>query len=159
MRGASGNNLKNIDVKFPLNGLCVVTGVSGAGKSSLIHQTLFPALARKKKANAKPTLPYESAIGDHHIDEVVLVDASPVGRSPRSNPVTYIKAFDDIRKTFADTIDAKTRNLTASHFSFNVDGGRCNHCKGEGHNVVDMQFLADVYVKCCLLYTSDAADE
>ena len=148
LRGASGNNLKNIDVKFPLNGLCVVTGVSGAGKSSLIHQTLFPALARKKKANAKPTLPYESAIGDHHIDEVVLVDASPVGRSPRSNPVTYIKAFDDIRKTFADTIDAKTRNLTASHFSFNVDGGRCNHCKGEGHNVVDMQFLADVYVKC-----------
>lgn len=148
LRGASGNNLKNINVKFPLNGLCVVTGISGAGKSSLVQQTLFPALARKKKANTKNALPYESVVGDHQIDEVVLVDASPVGRSPRSNPVTYIKAFDDIRKTFADTIDAKTRNLTASHFSFNVDGGRCNHCKGEGHNVVDMQFLADVYVKC-----------
>lgn len=148
LRGASGNNLKNVDVTFPLNCLCVVTGVSGAGKSSLVQQTLYPALARKKKTNVSNALSYDSVIGDHHIDEIVLVDASPVGRSPRSNPVTYIKAFDDIRKTFADTIDAKTRNLTASHFSFNVDGGRCNHCKGEGHTVVDMQFLADVYVKC-----------
>ena len=148
IKKASGNNLKNVDVKFPLNCLCVVTGVSGAGKSSLVQQTLFPALAIRKSTTAPKPLPFKDVIGDDQIDEVVLVDASPVGRSARSNPVTYVKAFDDIRKTFAETMDAKTRNLTASHFSFNVDGGRCEACKGEGHVVVDMQFLADVYVKC-----------
>lgn len=146
--GARGNNLQNQTVEFPLGLLCVVTGVSGAGKSTLVQETLFPALcARLRKAGPKPA-PHDDVFGAGQIDDCVLVDQSPVGRSPRSNPVTYMKAFDEIRTTFAETIDARTRNFHASHFSFNVEGGRCTTCEGDGFLAIDMQFLADVYMRC-----------
>lgn len=148
LKGARGNNLKNLEVEFPLGVLTVVTGVSGAGKSSLVDQTLYPALCRRKKKENIQSLPYDDVFGDGQIDDVVLVDQGPIGRSPRSNPVTYIKAFDEIRNVFAGTMQARTRNLTASHFSFNVQGGRCESCNGDGHIAIDMQFMADVYVKC-----------
>jgi excinuclease UvrABC ATPase subunit len=146
--GARGNNLKNITVEFPLNVLCLVTGVSGAGKSTLAQDTLYGALCRRKRKTSEPPLPYDDVVGCGQIDDVVLVDQSPIGRSPRSNPVTYIKAFDPIRAVFAETIEARTHNYTAGHFSFNVEGGRCTACQGEGHTRIDMQFLADVFMKC-----------
>src|SRR5690606_30255727 len=102
---------------------------------------------RKRKEADKP-YPYDDVFGDGQIDDVVLVDQSPIGRSPRSNPVTYIKAFDEIRQVFADTVEARTHNYTAGHFSFNVEGGRCDACEGDGYIEIDMQFLADVYMKC-----------
>ncbi len=148
LKGATGNNLKNITVEFPLGVLCLVTGVSGAGKSTLVQDTLYGAVCRRKRKDATKPLPYTDIVGDGQIDDVVLVDQSPIGRSPRSNPVTYIKAFDQIRAVFADTLEARTHNYTAGHFSFNVDGGRCSVCKGEGQLEIDMQFLADVYMKC-----------
>ncbi|MGL6226641.1 MAG: excinuclease ABC subunit UvrA [Thermoguttaceae bacterium] len=147
--GASGRNLKGIDVKFPMGLLCLITGVSGTGKSTLIQETLYPALSRRLgKENAPLPLPYTQILGTGQIDDVVMVDQGSIGRSPRSNPVTYLKIFDEIRAVFAETLDAKTRNFGAGHFSFNVDGGRCNTCKGEGYIGIDMQFLADMYVKC-----------
>ena len=146
--GACGNNLKNIQVEFPLGCLCVVTGVSGAGKSSLVRQTLYPALCDRKQKTVEDTLPYGDIFGDGHVDEVVLVDSSPIGRTARSNPVTYVKAFDDIRRTFAETVDAKTRNIKMGQFSFNVSGGRCDKCEGAGELVIDMQFLGDLSVVC-----------
>jgi excinuclease ABC subunit A len=146
--GARGNNLKNIDAELPLGVLCVVTGVSGAGKSTLVQDTLYPALCRRLRKDAAKPLAHDDVLGDGQIEDVILVDQSPIGRSPRSNPVTYIKAFDAIRAVFADTIDARTNNFTASHFSFNVDGGRCNQCQGDGYLEIDMQFLADVFMKC-----------
>jgi excinuclease ABC subunit A len=146
--GARGHNLQNLTVEFPLGLLCVVSGVSGAGKSSLVQETLYGAVCRRKQKDCDKPLPYDDVIGDGQIDDVILVDQSPVGRSPRSNPVTYIKAFDEIRKVFAETVEAKTRNYTAGHFSFNVDGGRCETCAGEGYIQVEMQFLADVFMKC-----------
>lgn len=146
--GASGNNLKEIDVAFPLGCLCVVSGVSGSGKSSLVHQTLFPALLRQRSEQSVESLPYQALQGDQPINEVIMIDQSPIGRSPRSNPITYVKAFDEIRKLFAEQMSAKTRNLTAGHFSFNVAKGRCEKCEGDGYRSIDMQFLADVYVKC-----------
>ncbi len=146
--GARGNNLKNVTAEFPLGTLCLVTGVSGAGKSSLVQDTLYPALCRRKRKDAPKPLPFDDVLGDGQIDDVTLVDQSPVGKSPRSNPVTYIKAFDAIRAVFAETIEARTHNYTASHFSFNVDGGRCSACQGDGFVQIDMQFLADVYMKC-----------
>jgi excinuclease ABC subunit A len=146
--GARGNNLKQISVDFPLGVLCVVSGVSGAGKSTLVQDTLYPALcSRKRKDEGKP-LPFDDVLGDGQIDDLILVDQSPIGRSPRSNPVTYIKAFDAIRAVFAETLEARTHNYTAGHFSFNVDGGRCSACEGDGFVHIDMQFLADVYMKC-----------
>jgi len=148
LTGARGNNLKNITVDFPLGVLCLVTGVSGAGKSTLVQDTLYGALCRRKRKDAPKPHPFDDVFGDGQIDDVVLVDQSPIGRSPRSNPVTYIKAFDQIRAVFADTIEARTHNYKASHFSFNVDGGRCEACKGEGYVEIDMQFLPDVYMKC-----------
>ena len=148
LRGARGNNLQNIDVDFPLGTLCLVTGVSGAGKSTLIQQTLYPALCRKKKKNAPLPHPFDNVTGETRIEDILLVDQNPIGRSARSNPVTYIKAFDAIRNVFANTAAAKTRNYTPGHFSFNVDGGRCDVCKGDGTVAIDMQFLADV-VKVC----------
>ncbi len=148
LSGARGNNLKNVTVEFPLGILCVVSGVSGAGKSTLVQDTLYPALCRRMRKDAAKPLDYDDVFGDGQLDEVVLVDQSPIGRSPRSNPVTYIKAFDEIRAVFADTVEARTRNFTAGHFSFNVDGGRCSKCHGDGHIQIDMQFLADVYMKC-----------
>jgi len=148
LSGARGNNLKNLTVEFPLGVLCLVTGVSGSGKSTLVQDTLYPALCRRLRKDAPKPYPYDDVIGDGQIDDVILVDQNPIGRSPRSNPVTYLKAFDEIRAVFADTIDARTRNLTASHFSFNVDGGRCQMCQGDGYLQIDMQFLADVYMRC-----------
>lgn len=148
LRGAEGNNLNKITVEFPLGVLCVVTGVSGAGKSTLVHDTLYGALCRRKRKEGPKPFPYEDVYGDGQLDEVVLVDQSPIGRSPRSNPVTYIKAFDPIRSVFAQTIEARTHNYTAGHFSFNVEGGRCETCHGDGFLQIDMQFLADVFMKC-----------
>ncbi|MCA9214170.1 MAG: excinuclease ABC subunit UvrA [Planctomycetales bacterium] len=149
LRGARGNNLKNLTVSFPLGLMCLVTGVSGAGKSSLVRKTLYPALCRRKRRESEvEALSYDDVIGDGQVDDVILIDQSPIGKSPRSNPVTYIKAFDAIRNVFAETIEARTHNYGASHFSFNVDGGRCTACKGDGFVQIDMQFLADVYMKC-----------
>lgn len=148
LTGACGNNLKNIDVEFPLGCLCVVTGVSGAGKSSLVQQTLYGALCKRKEKSCDPPLPYNDVFGDSQVDEIVLVDQEPIGRSARSNPVTYVKAFDDIRRTYADTVDAKTHNIKVGQFSFNVGGGRCDKCEGAGQLTIDMQFMSDVYIKC-----------
>ncbi|MCL2117536.1 MAG: excinuclease ABC subunit UvrA [Planctomycetaceae bacterium] len=149
LTGATGHNLKNLSVRFPLGLLCVVTGVSGSGKSTLIQETLYPALCKKLgHENAKKGLPCDQMLGTGQLDDVILVDQSPIGRSPRSNPVTYLKIFDEIRNVFADTVDAKTHNFTAGYFSFNVDGGRCNVCQGDGVIVIDMQFMADMYMKC-----------
>lgn len=150
--GARGNNLKNVTAEFPLGLICAVTGVSGAGKSSLVHETLYPALAERLfKANGKadePALPYDDLLGTGQLEDVVMVDRSPVARSPRSNPVTYVKAFDPIRNVFAEQTEASLKGLSASHFSFNVEGGRCERCGGAGQIEVDMQFLADVYMTC-----------
>jgi excinuclease ABC subunit A len=148
LKGARGNNLQNLTVEFPLGVLCVVTGVSGSGKSTLVEDTLYPALCRRMRKSAPKPLPYDDVFGDGQLDDVVLVDQSPIGRSPRSNPVTYIKAFDEIRAVFAETLEARTHNYTTSHFSFNSSEGRCPVCEGDGHLQVDMQFLADVYMPC-----------
>ncbi len=150
--GARSNNLKSITVEFPLGLFVAVTGVSGAGKSTLVEQTLYPALAtRLHKSNGKgDQSPGEcdDLLGSGQLEDVVLIDQSPVARSPRSNPVTYVKAFDPIRSVFAEQPEASLRGLSASHFSFNVEGGRCERCGGAGQIEVDMQFLADVYMTC-----------
>ncbi|HEV3024853.1 MAG TPA: excinuclease ABC subunit UvrA, partial [Pirellulales bacterium] len=148
LAGARGNNLRNVTVEFPLGLLCLVTGVSGSGKSSLVEDTLYPALCRRLRKEAPKPCDYDDVYGDGQINDVVMVDQAPVGRSPRSNPVTYIKAFDEIRAVFAETVEARTHNYTAGHFSFNVAGGRCEACQGDGSIEIDMQFLADVYMKC-----------
>jgi len=148
LAGARGNNLKDLTVEFPLGLLCVVTGVSGSGKSTLVQDTLYPALCRRLRKEAPKPCEYDDVFGDGQIDDVIMVDQSPIGRSPRSNPVTYLKAFDEIRAVFAETVEARTRGYTASHFSFNAEEGRCGACGGEGHIAIDMQFLADVYMKC-----------
>jgi len=148
LRGARGNNLKNATAEFPLGVFCLVSGVSGSGKSTLVEDTLYRAICRRKHKDAPKPCPYDDVFGDGQIDDVVLVDQSPIGRSPRSNPVTYIKAFDAVRAVFADTVSARTHNYGAGHFSFNVDGGRCSACRGDGFIEIDMQFLADVYMKC-----------
>jgi len=148
LAGARGNNLKNVTVEFPLGVLCVVTGVSGSGKSTLVEDTLYPALCRRLRKDAPKPYDCDDVFGDGQINDVVMVDQSPIGRSPRSNPVTYLKAFDEIRAVFAETVEARTHNYTASHFSFNVEGGRCTACEGDGYIEIDMQFLADVYMKC-----------
>lgn len=148
LTGARGHNLKNLTVDFPLGVLCLVTGVSGAGKSSLIEETLYPALCRRKEKPSPKPLPFDDVIGDGQIEDVILVDQSPVGRSPRSNPVTYVRAFDLIRDVFAQTTEARTRNFGAPHFSFNCPEGQCRECQGAGYIQIDMQFLADVFMKC-----------
>jgi len=145
--GASLHNLKNVDLMIPLHTLAVVTGVSGSGKSTLVHDVLYRALTAKKN-NASEKEFCDRLEGDHLIKEVVIVDQSPIGRTPRSNPATYMKAFDAIREVFADTPDAKRRGYTAGHFSFNVPGGRCETCQGDGTVTVEMQFLADVELIC-----------
>jgi len=148
LRGARGNNLKAIDVSFPLGVLCVVTGPSGAGKSTLVEETLFPALAHQLTGEPATAFPHDgvSTVGD--LSGVVFLDHSPLLRSARSNPVTYLKAFDEIRKTFAATHDAKLRNYDSGRFSFNVDKGRCDACQGNGFLTIDMQFLPDVMIRC-----------
>ncbi len=146
--GARGNNLKNITVEFPLHVLCLVTGVSGSGKSTLVQDTLYPALCRSLSKSAPKPHPYDSLVGAGHIEDVILVDQSPIGRTPRSNPVTYLKIFDEIRKLFAETPEARIRGFGPGHFSGNVEAGRCPTCQGEGSIQVPMQFLADVYVTC-----------
>jgi len=148
LSGAQGHNLRDVTVEFPLGVLCVVTGVSGSGKSTLIEDTLYPALRRRLRRDAPKPLEFRDVLGDGQLEDCQLVDQSPIGRSPRSNPVTYVKAFDEIRAAFAATGDAKLRNYTASHFSFNSADGRCATCEGDGYLAVDMQFLADVYMKC-----------
>jgi excinuclease ABC subunit A len=146
--GASEHNLKNIDVAIPLNALTCVTGVSGSGKSTLVHDVLYAALKRAKGGTERHVGAFRSLEGTELVTDVVLIDQSPIGRTPRSNPVTYLKAFDPIRELFAATKDARARGLTATHFSFNVPGGRCEACQGEGEVRVEMQFLADVFVPC-----------
>jgi excinuclease ABC subunit A len=148
LSGARGHNLKEIDVEFPLGVLCVVSGVSGSGKSTLVEETLYPALCRRLRNEFLPVEPFRELAGTRPIDDVVLVDQSPIGRSPRSNPVTYLKAFDEIRKAFAATHEARLRNYKPSQFSFNLEGGRCNACEGNGYQRVDMQFLADIMIRC-----------
>ena len=146
--GAREHNLKDIDVEIPLNTLTVVTGVSGSGKSTLVHDVLYAAMKRAKGDWDRKVGAHRRLEGHEFVSDVVLVDQAPIGRTPRSNPVTYLKAFDPIRELFAATKDAKSRGLTASHFSFNVPGGRCEACQGEGEVRVEMQFLADVFVPC-----------
>ena len=148
LTGASGHNLKNVDVDFPLGVLCVVTGVSGSGKSTLIHDTLYAAIAQRKMGQNVKALPFDAIKGLSQIDDCVLVDQSPISRSARSCPVTYVKAFDPIRKVFAESIEARTRNFGPGHFSFNSDKGQCRECEGAGVLEIDMQFLADVTMRC-----------
>jgi excinuclease ABC subunit A len=148
IRGASGHNLRNIDVEFPLGLFICVTGVSGSGKSSLINQTLHPALARKYHNSGKSPLPYREIKGMEHIDKVIEVNQSPIGKTPRSNPATYTGVFTDIRKLFEQTTEAKIRGFDAGRFSFNVKGGRCEGCEGAGMKTIEMNFLPDVYIHC-----------
>jgi excinuclease ABC subunit A len=148
LRGATEHNLKDVDIDVPLNALTCVTGVSGSGKSTLVHDVLYAAIKRAKGDWDRRVGSFRELQGLEFITDVVLVDQAPIGRTPRSNPVTYLKAFDPIRELFALTKDAKSRGLTASHFSFNVPGGRCEACQGEGEVRVEMQFLADVFVPC-----------
>ena len=148
LKGAAEHNLKDIDVDIPLNALTCVTGVSGSGKSTLVHDVLYAAIKRAKGDWDRRVGSFRELHGLEYITNVVLVDQTPIGRTPRSNPVTYLKAFDPIRELFALTKDARSRGLTASHFSFNVPGGRCEACQGEGEVRVEMQFLADVFVPC-----------
>jgi excinuclease ABC subunit A len=146
--GATEHNLKGVDIEIPLNTLTCVTGVSGSGKSTLVHDVLYAAVKRAKGDWDRKVGAHQRLEGHEFVSDVVLVDQTPIGRTPRSNPVTYLKAFDPIRELFAATKDAKSRGLTASHFSFNVPGGRCEACQGEGEVRVEMQFLADVFVPC-----------
>jgi len=147
--GARQNNLKNIDAEFPLDVFCVVSGVSGSGKTTLVKQILYPALRKLKGEFTEKAGFHKNLEGDvDYISQVELIDQNPIGRSSRSNPVTYIKAYDEIRDLFAKQPLSKMRGFQPKHFSFNVDGGRCDTCKGEGEQIVEMQFLADVHLTC-----------
>lgn len=148
LKGASGNNLKNVDVTFPLGKFIVVTGVSGSGKSTLINETLYPILSRHAFNSRMTPMPYKTVKGLEHIDKVIEIDQSPIGRTPRSNPATYCGFFTDIRTLFASVPEAKIRGYNAGRFSFNVKSGRCDVCEGGGMRVIEMNFLPDVYVPC-----------
>jgi excinuclease ABC subunit A len=149
VEGARQNNLKNITVEFPLNLLCVISGVSGSGKTTLIKQVLYPALQKLKGEFADKVGFHKAITGDvDYISQIEMIDQNPIGKSSRSNPITYIKAYDEIRDLYAKQPLSKLRGFQPKHFSFNVDGGRCDACKGEGEQVVEMQFLADVHLTC-----------
>ena len=148
IHGARGNNLKNVDVEFPLGKLIVVTGVSGSGKSTLVNETLQPILSQHFYRSLKKPMPYDSIEGIDLIDKVVNVDQSPIGRTPRSNPATYTGVFADIRTLFVGLPEAKIRGYKPARFSFNVNGGRCDECKGNGYKTIEMNFLPNVYVPC-----------
>ena len=148
IRGARGNNLKGVDVEFPLGKFVCVTGVSGSGKSTLVNETLRPILSRELYRSLDRPLEYDSVEGIENIDKLVVVDQSPIGRTPRSNPATYSGVFADIRKLFELTPDAQVRGFKAGRFSFNVKGGRCEECRGAGVQTIEMNFLPDVYVRC-----------
>ena len=148
LKGTTGHNLKNVDLKLPLGKFICVTGVSGSGKSSLINETLYPILSKHFYRSKQEPLPYESISGLEHIDKVIDVDQSPIGRTPRSNPATYTGVFSDIRSLFTQTREAKIRGYKPGRFSFNVKGGRCETCQGAGVQTIEMNFLPDVYVVC-----------
>mgnify|MGYP001627961798 FL=1 len=148
LKGANGNNLKNVNLEIPLGTMVCVTGVSGSGKSSLIHETLYPLLNRKFYNSKKEPLPYKSITGLEHLDKVIEVDQSPIGRTPRSNPATYTGVFTDIRALFTDLPESKIRGYKPGRFSFNVKGGRCEDCEGGGMKLIEMDFLPDVHIPC-----------
>ena len=148
IKGAKGHNLKNVDLKLPLGVMVCVTGVSGSGKSTLINETLSPILSQKFYRSVKEPLPYDSIEGLEKLDKIIQIDQAPIGRTPRSNPATYTKVFDEIRKLFGELPESKIRNYKAGRFSFNVKGGRCEACKGAGVRVIEMNFLPDVSVMC-----------
>ena len=148
LSGCTGNNLKNVTIEIPLGEMVCVTGVSGSGKSSLINQTLYPILSQKFYRSKQQPLPYEKIEGVEHIDKVINVDQSPIGRTPRSNPATYTNVFNDIRELFAQLPEAKIRGWKSGRFSFNAKGGRCEECAGNGYKTIQMHFMPDVYVPC-----------
>ena len=148
LRGCTGNNLKNVSVSFPLGKMILITGVSGSGKSTLINETLQPILSQHFYRSEKNPLPYDSIEGIEYIDKVVSIDQSPIGRTPRSNPATYTGVFSDIRSLFINLPEAKIRGYKPGRFSFNVAGGRCETCNGNGYRTIEMNFLPDVYVPC-----------
>jgi len=148
LKGATGHNLKNVNLKIPLGTITCVTGVSGSGKSSLINQTLYPLLLAEIYNGVRKPLPYKSIHGLEHLDKVIEIDQSPIGRTPRSNPATYTKVFDEIRTLFSSLPEAQIRGYKPGRFSFNVAGGRCETCKGGGMKLIEMNFLPDVYVEC-----------
>jgi excinuclease ABC subunit A len=149
VKSASENNLRNLNVKFPLDVMTVVTGVSGSGKSTLVRKILYPAFTKQLGGYGEQTGKFEGLKGDYaHIKSVEFVDQNPIGKSSRSNPVTYVKAYDEIRALYADQQVSKMRGFKPSNFSFNVEGGRCDVCEGEGEVIVEMQFMADVHLLC-----------
>jgi excinuclease ABC subunit A len=148
INGARGNNLKNVDVEFPLNKLVCVSGVSGSGKSTLVNETLQPILSQHFYRSLQDPLPYDSVSGIEHVDKVINVDQTPIGRTPRSNPATYTDLFTDIRNLFISLPESKMRGYKIGRFSFNVKGGRCENCGGNGYRAIEMNFLPDVLVPC-----------
>ena len=162
VRGARENNLQNVDVEIPLGVFVCVTGVSGSGKSSLVNQILLPSLMQKIYGSKMPPGLHKKVEGTDHIDKVIAIDQSPIGRTPRSNPATYTGVFDHVRKLFAQTNEAKVRGYLPGRFSFNVKGGRCEACSGDGTIKIEMHFLPDVYVPCELCagnrYNRDTLD-
>ena len=148
LKGANGNNLKNVNIKIPLGTFCCVTGVSGSGKSTLINETLYPILRQHFYKSIKRPMEYKSIKGLEHVDKVIEIDQSPIGRTPRSNPATYTKMFDEIRKIYSSLPEAKIRGYKPGRFSFNVKGGRCEECQGAGKRNIEMNFLPDVQVDC-----------
>jgi excinuclease ABC subunit A len=146
--GARENNLKNLDINIPLNKFVVITGVSGSGKSTLIHDVLYAGIAKGFGMAPSRVGDYDEISGMQFIDDIEIVDQSPIGKTPRSNPISYIKAFEQIRELFASTPQARARGYRPGFFSFNVPGGRCETCQGDGFIKVEMQFLADIYLEC-----------
>jgi excinuclease ABC subunit A len=148
VKGCRENNLKNIDVRFPIGLLTLVTGVSGSGKSTLVYDTLYKGMMVRLHESREPAGVHDEIVFDSAIDKVIVIDQSPIGRTPRSNPATYTKVFDDIRKIFAETREAKLRGFAPGRFSFNLRGGRCEACDGDGLIRIEMNFLPDVYIEC-----------